>query len=221
MKELYTIGHSNHPIDKFLDLLTQQGITAIADVRSHPYSKYNPQFTYKSLKETLKKHDIAYVFLGNELGARTKELTCYRDGQVQYALLAQTKAFQDGIERLKKGIESYRVALMCAEKEPLNCHRMILITRHLRDEELIIQHILADSSVETQFEAERRLIETLKISQAQTTLSIEQQIELAYEEQSQKIAYRQKQAVQEDNEDYEQNSTVHDWLYEKNRADVF
>ncbi len=216
MKELYTIGHSNHPIETFLDLLEQHGITAVCDVRSHPYSKYNPQFACKSLKETLKKHDIAYVFLGNELGARPNDSSCYAEGKVQYALLAQTPAFKEGIDRLNKGMESYRIALMCAEKDPLNCHRMILICRHLRAEKLKIKHILADGLLESQREAEQRLIETL---------SVEQLLELAYDKQSQKkahIAPHQYQlTVREEDEDYEQDSTLHDWLREENAQAVF
>jgi uncharacterized protein (DUF488 family) len=221
MKELYTIGHSNHTIEKFLALLKQHDITALCDVRSHPYSKYNPQFTYKALKETLKKHNIAYVFLGNEWGGKPKDLSCYNEGKVQYARFIQTKAFEEGIRRLKKGIQSYRITLMCAEKEPLICHRMILIARYLRTDELNIQHILEDGRLETQHEAEQRLIEKLKIPQQD--LFLEQQIEQAYEMQSQQIASQnnQKRMVQEEDEDYEADSTVHDWLHEENGENVF
>jgi len=221
MKELYTIGHSNYTIEKFLALLKQHDINALCDVRSHPYSKYNPQFTYKALKETLKKYEIAYVFLGKELGAKPTDLSCYSEGKVQYTRLAQTKMFEDGMRRLKTGTQSYRITLMCAEKDPLNCHRMILITRYLRADKLKIQHILENGQLETQYEAEQRLIEKLKIPQQD--LFFEQQIEIAYEMQSHKIAYQnnQKLTVQEENEDYEPNSTVHDWLHEENGENVF
>jgi uncharacterized protein (DUF488 family) len=208
MKTLYTIGHSNHPIDKFLNLLNQHEITAICDVRSHPYSRYHLQFSYDALKSTLKAHNIAYVFLGKELGGKPDDLSCYHENQVQYARLSQTEAFKKGIERLNKGINAYRIALMCAEKEPLNCHRTILICRHLRADSLLIQHILEDGSLETQSEIEQRLIKMLP----QMNLLSEQPIEQAYDEQSQKIAYkndRLSRSIQEEQEDYEQHSNVH------------
>jgi hypothetical protein len=190
MKEIYTIGHSNHSIEKFLELLQKYGITAVCDVRSHPYSKYNPQFDYETLKQTLKKHDIAYVFLGKELGARSNDSTCYdSNGKVQYARLVQTSLFDEGIKRLNKGMGSHRIVLMCAEKDPLMCHRTILICRHLRADDLEIKHILETGYIETQQEAEQRLMEMLKISKQDLFASPEQLIERAYETQGEKIAY--------------------------------
>jgi uncharacterized protein (DUF488 family) len=222
MKTLYTIGHSNHPIDKFLNLLNQHEITAICDVRSHPYSRYHPQFSYDALKSTLKAHNIAYVFLGKELGGKPDDLSCYHENQVQYARVAETQAFKRGIERLNKGIDTYHIALMCAEKEPLNCHRTILICRHLRAESLLIQHILEDGSLETQSTIEQRLIAMLQIPQM--NLLNEQPIERAYDEQSQKIAYkndRLNRSVQEEEENYEQDSSVHNRFYEQDCEDAF
>jgi len=190
MKEIYTIGHSNHSIEHFVDLLKKHDITAIGDVRSHPYSKYNPQFSYEALKPELKKHNIAYVFLGKELGARSDDPSCYnQEGKVQYARMAQTENFKKGIERLNQGLESYRIAMMCAEKDPLMCHRTILIARQLRAENMLIQHILEDGNLETQTEAEQRLMDLLKQSKQDLFATPEQLIEQAYDMQSDKIAY--------------------------------
>lgn len=173
-----------------LELVTENIDTAIGDVRSHPYSKYSPQFSYEALKPELKKHNIAYVFLGKELGARTDNPSCYNhEGKVQYARMAQTENFKKGIERLNQGLESYRIAIMCAEKDPLMCHRTILIARHLRAEDMIIQHILEDGSLETQSEAEQRLMDLLNKSKQDLFATPEQVIEQAYDMQSYKIAY--------------------------------
>jgi len=185
MKTLYTIGHSNHAIEKFLDLLKTHGIEALCDVRSKPYSRFHPQFRYQQLKEVLQKHNIAYVFLGKELGAKPDDLSCYHDGKLQYARLAETEAFQAGMTRLKTDLASSRVALMCAEKEPLDCHRTILICRHLRDEDLIIKHILADGYLEDQHHAEQRLIDKFQIVQ---DLPFKERVQRAYDLQSQKLA---------------------------------
>src|SRR6266446_5531061 len=126
---VYTIGHSTHTIEKLIALLKDHGITALCDVRSQPYSRMNPQFNREPLKQALRDSGILYVFLGAELGARSEDKSCYRNGQVQYDLLARTDLFKRGIERVKDGAHRYRLALMCAEKEPLDCHRTILVSR--------------------------------------------------------------------------------------------
>ena len=144
---IFTIGHSTHPLDKFIRLLERHDITAICDVRSSPYSQFNPQFNQQELKAGLQERGIKYVFLGEELGARSDDPSCYRDGKVQYDLLAKTELFKRGLERVCKGSEEYRIALMCAEKDPLECHRTILVSRELNKEGLAVEHILADGHV--------------------------------------------------------------------------
>jgi uncharacterized protein (DUF488 family) len=161
---LYTIGHSNHPIEAFIGLLTSSGITAIADVRSRPYSRRNPQFNKERLATALAEHHIAYVFLGKELGARSDDPSCYEGGKVQYQRLAATPLFQSGIQRVLTGAEKYRVALMCAEKEPLDCHRALLVTRALEKAGASIEHILSDGSIEAQERTMSRLIDLVGLS---------------------------------------------------------
>jgi uncharacterized protein (DUF488 family) len=158
------VGHSNHPIEKFIGLLTANGISAIADVRSRPFSRRNPQFNKDRLAAQLAQHAIAYVFLGRELGARSEDPACYEDGRVQYARLAQASAFKAGIERVLSGAQKYRLALMCAEKEPLDCHRTLLVSCALHKLGVPIAHILADASVESQEQTMSRLIDMLGLS---------------------------------------------------------
>ena len=124
---LFTVGHSTHNIETFLSLLTINGVTAIADVRSSPYSRFSPQFTREALKQSLRLANVAYTFLGKELGARSDNPACYRGGKVQYDLLAQQPAFADGIARVNEGMARYTIALMCAEKDPIECHRALLV----------------------------------------------------------------------------------------------
>src|SRR6266508_1360483 len=112
---VYTIGHSTHSIERLIELLSRHEISVVCDVRSKPYSRMNPQFNREALKDVLRNAGIKYVFLGKELGARSEDKSCYRNGQVQYDLLAQTKLFQEGIKRIKEGAKDYRIALMCAE----------------------------------------------------------------------------------------------------------
>lgn len=146
---LMTIGHSNHDLDTLVGLLRQNGVTAVADVRSVPASQFAPHFNRKSLEPALQATGIKYVFLGGELGARTDDMSCYVDGRVQYGRLAQTRKFREGIERLAKGAVSERIAIMCTEGEPLNCHRTVLVSRVLVEGGATVQHIHGDGRVES------------------------------------------------------------------------
>ncbi len=120
MKEVFTIGHSNHTLENFLELLTEYKISAIGDVRSNPYSQYLPHFNKELLENALRNVNVDYVFLGSELGARRSENSCYIDGQAKYDRIAQLPAFRHGIERVLEGIERYIIALMCSE----SCHTL-------------------------------------------------------------------------------------------------
>jgi uncharacterized protein (DUF488 family) len=189
MGELYTIGHSTHSTERFIELLSIHSITAICDVRSNPYSKFNPQFNRETVQKELKQKGIAYVFLGKELGPRSDDPTCYVNGKVQYDRLAKTELFQQGLKRLKKGMESYRIAMMCAEKDPIGCHRTILVCRNLCENEIRIRHILEDGSIEENDDSVRRLMQTLKIQDTDLFRSREEIIQSAYDMQGKKMAY--------------------------------
>ncbi|MBW1699595.1 MAG: DUF488 domain-containing protein [Deltaproteobacteria bacterium] len=189
MYELYTIGHSNHTIERFFELLSIHSITAICDVRSSPYSKFNPQFNRETLRAELKRKSITYVFLGKELGPRSDDPACYVNGKVRYSALAKTDLFQQGLQRLRKGMKFYRIALMCAEKDPILCHRTILVCRQLRDSGVNIRHILDDGSIEEHPDSVRRLLRTLKLQDTNLFKSPDEIIEEAYDIQGEKIAY--------------------------------
>ena len=189
MTTLHTVGHSNHSIEKFIGLLTVNGITAIADVRSRPFSRRHPQFNKERLAAELARHGIAYVFLGKELGARSEDPSCYEGGKVQYPRLAATALFKAGIERVLEGAQKYRVALMCAEKEPLDCHRTLLVSRALEGRGASIAHILADGSVETQEHTWLRLIDLTGLSKEDLFHDQAELLARAFELREDKIAY--------------------------------
>ena len=192
---IHTIGHSNHPIDRFLGLLQPHGITAVADVRSTPYSRFNPQFRREKLQATLAGAGIQYVFLGEELGARSQDPTCYDpDGRVSYARLAKTDLFRRGIERLKTGMAEHRISLMCAEREPLECHRTILVARELTRDAVAVTHILGDGSLETHEHAMQRLAASLKLTDTDLFNNPADRVEQAYDLQAARIAYVKKGA---------------------------
>ena len=162
---IFTVGHSAHEVARFVDLLARHGVEAVADVRSMPYSRRHPQFNRETLRESLKASGIAYVFLGKELGARSTDPDCYENGRVQFRKLAATSLFRSGIKRVLDGSQQMRIALMCAEKDPLNCHRTILVARELVALGSKVNHILSDGDIETHEAAMNRLCKQLNIKQ--------------------------------------------------------
>jgi len=197
---VFTVGHSTQTVERFIGLLKQHGITAVADVRSRPYSRMNPQFNREDLKKKLREAKIKYVFLGRELGARSEDQSCYCNGQVQYDLLARTDLFQEGIERLKEGHLEFRIALMCAEKEPLDCHRTILVARELANAGIPVVHILYSGQAENHEDTIGRLIGMLRIPNSDMFREHSAVVSDAYERRGREIAYREEEPTVKDAE---------------------
>ncbi len=148
---IYTIGHSNHPLDKFLSLLSQHSIQVLVDVRSHPTSDYAKHFNQSNLNREALIAGIKYVYMGKELGGRP-ETSDYYDAKrhVRYDQVAQSLTFLQGIERLRQGIQQFRVALMCSEEDPADCHRRLLVGRVLAESGVEVAHIRADGTLQTE-----------------------------------------------------------------------
>lgn len=189
---VFTIGHSTHPIEHFVGLLQRHGIEWLADVRSTPFSRFNPQFNRASLSHSLASAGIRYEFLGEELGARSADPGCYENGRVSYSRLAATPLFRQGLERVRAAARTQRVALMCAEREPLDCHRTILITRELEREGEHVTHILADASLEENQHAMGRLIRQLRLPTDDLFGESPELVDAAYDAQAAKVAYAPK-----------------------------
>ena len=156
--ELYTIGHSNHSIEHFLALLRRHDIDAVADVRSRPYSRFVPHFGKERLAPRLEQEGLGYLFLGRELGGKPTKGETHRPAMTYQARVAQPE-FHEGIDRLLRSAEESRIALLCRERDPLDCHRFHLVCRYLRALRLDIRHILPGGEVELQPATERRLLE--------------------------------------------------------------
>ncbi len=153
---IFTVGHSNHSLEHFLQLLAGAEIDAIADVRSKPHSRWSPQFNKDALASALGKNGVAYVFLGKELGGRPDNSALLRNGKPDYDAMSRAESFHAGIERVIEGAKTHRIALMCAERDPLDCHRYLLIGRHLASRAIPVAHILANGDVEAQDKTEDR-----------------------------------------------------------------
>ena len=161
---VFTVGHSNHSPEAFLRLLLRHNVDQVVDVRSTPYSRYTPHFNHESLNGILENVGIGYTFLGEGLGGRPTDRLCYdANGRVLYNRIADTDPFDDGIRRIIRGADERRLALMCTEKEPLECHRTLLIARTLAERGVAVAHILADGSLENHDTTMDRLMDMLNL----------------------------------------------------------
>ena len=158
--QIFTIGHSNHSLDRFVRLLSDHGIERLVDVRTAPYSRYSPHFNRESLEAALRQHGIEYVYAGKYLGGRPSDPTCYRrrtlppDGsdylhEVDYPEVMKRDWFLRGIARLLALADERRTAIMCSEEDPAACHRHHLIATYLlaNHPDVEVQHIRADGTV--------------------------------------------------------------------------
>ena len=186
---VYTIGYSGRTLAELICLLREHAITAVADVRSQPRSKFNVDFNQDALRKALAAGGISYVFLGAELGARTPDEDCYVDGKVQYEMLAKTSAFRAGLDRLEIGRNNHTIALLCAEANPLICHRCILVSRQLTARGVPVRHILENGVAEEHAPTMRRLIQNLRIPELYPSWSEDQMRDLAYRIRGEQIAY--------------------------------
>ena len=184
-----TVGHSNHPLEKFVSLLKQHDVATLADVRSAPYSRFNPQFNRRALNSALQSHGIAYRFMGHALGGRPEDRSCYEEGRVRYDRLARTSLYREGIDRVVAAARDERIALMCAEREPLDCHRTLLVGRSLAERGVAVTHILADGALEPHADTMDRLLDSVKLPRGDLLHSKEELIEQALALKEGRIAY--------------------------------
>lgn len=182
---LYTIGHSNHSVEKFIKLLKSHGIMLVADVRSSPYSQYCPQFNKEIFSAKLQTESIGYIYLGGSLGGRSADF-------VDFKQMSNRREFKQAITYLLEVSAENCVALMCAEKDPIKCHRFTLVCRALKSEGLHIRHILEDGNIEEHSDAEERMAEMLNIQPTlfETGQPKDRIIEYAYEKQSKRIYHQ-------------------------------
>ena len=161
---ILTVGHSNHAADAFLQLLVRHGVDEVVDVRSAPYSRYASQFNHEALQNALEAIGIAYAYLGGELGGRPADRSSYdADGRARYDRVADSDEFDDGIRRVIRAADEGQVALLCTEKEPLECHRTLLVARNLVERGVAVGHILADGGLEPHDDAMSRLVQIHKL----------------------------------------------------------
>jgi uncharacterized protein (DUF488 family) len=194
-----TIGHSTLSYEAFLRLIRSAGVTAVADVRSAPYSRHLPHFNRDVLQGELKLDGVAYVFLGNELGGRPREPHYFCDGVADYERMAEAPSFKAGLGRVIAGAQSYRIALMCSEQNPLDCHRCLLVGRALKTRGMSVEHLLPSGELLSQFAIEHELLAMAGDDDMQNDLlsSPDDRLARAYRLRSKKAAYADRSSERE------------------------
>ena len=182
---VFTIGHSTHDPVRFVELLRRHHINILADVRSIPYSRWQPHFNREQLTETLENHGIEYLYLGQQLGGM--------DDDKRYCEMAQTKSFASGIQRVIDASQRKIITLMCSEKDPIDCHRALLVARSLVASGLVVEHIFNDGHLENHNETVKRLYEHLGHSENQLDLfddAAQDRNDALYKEQEARVRNR-------------------------------
>lgn len=195
MGHLFTIGYSGHDVSSFLKLVITSKIDVVCDVRSTPYSSYKPDFSRAALKSHLNQAGVKYKFLGDQLGARPKDRTCYVDGQAAYGRIMASRFFQEGLDRVRKGAKSLRLSLLCSERDPVECHRAVLVCRNLTDMHDAITHIHTDGRTESQSELDARLVAMFGLTPPpllEAEGDWQAAVSSAYSKQGDAIAYRER-----------------------------
>jgi uncharacterized protein (DUF488 family) len=192
--DLFSIGHSNIPADRFLVLLRTAGVTVVADVRSIPASRHFPWFSKKNLVANLELAGTNYLPMGEALGGRPRDSRLYRDGVADYEAMAADPQYQAGIQRLIEAAAHATVCIMCAEREPLDCHRCLLVARSLAERGLKVGHILHDGTIEPHAATEQRL---LKLEQPEQDCDLfasgqHERLAAAYRRRAHAAAFRRK-----------------------------
>lgn len=187
--EIYTIGHSTRTLESFISLLKHWNITGLADVRSSPWSRFNPHFNRPELKRSLGLRQIDYRFFGRQLGGRPDFPQLYRDGVANYEAMAETAIFHEGLDLVTAGAEKHRLALMCSEHDPLECHRCLLVGRALSERGYSMRHILSHEEAQTQKDIEGRILKLTGNDQHDLLCRVENPVVEAYREWSKRVAY--------------------------------
>lgn len=187
--EIYTIGHSTRTLEAFISLLKHWAITGLVDVRSSPWSRFNPHFNRSDLKLSLGSQQIEYRFFGRQLGGRPDFPQLYRDGVANYEAMAQTPSFHEGLNMVAAGAEKHSLALMCSEHDPLDCHRCLLVGRALSERGYSVRHVLSHEEAQSQVDIEARILKLTGNNQHDFLHQAENPLVMAYREWGRRVAY--------------------------------
>lgn len=196
MKEIYTIGYSGFKIEDFINTLKKYNINSVIDVRSNPHSQFYVDYNKENLENTLKTNKIIYRNYKDEFGARQEDKSFYTNGCLNFKAFSQSKIFQSGLKKIINAMPlGYTFVLMCSEKEPIRCHRNIMVARVFFEQGYEVKNILSDGTYVTQDEIEKELVNIYYPNREQLSLLSEpltwnEMVENCYKLQNHKIGYR-------------------------------
>lgn len=193
--DLFTIGHSNIAAERFVGLLHDAGVEAVADVRSVPASRFCPWFSAKNLTPLLAGAKIDYLFVGDELGGRPRDPSLYCDGVADYEAMARRPGFQTALDRLLDKAGQQRLCLMCSERDPLDCHRCLLVARALAVRDVTVGHILHDGAIRPHAAIEQRLLDLAGEDSDLFATGQDERLAAAYRRRARAVAYRLKSEI--------------------------
>lgn len=196
-KVILSVGHSQHKTEYFIKMLKDHQVNYVLDVRSVPYSRFASDYNRENIKRLLLSRGIQYSFMGDFFGARPADKGLYSaEGYLDFEKVKRSSRFLEGFENVLKGMkQGNRIAFMCTEKDPINCHRAILVTRAFADAGIRVEHIMADNTVQTQEDLDRRLLDKYFPDRGQLSLfefenrSEKEYLKLAYEKRNKEIGY--------------------------------
>lgn len=192
--QIFSVGHSTHSLADFVELLNSAKITAIADVRSSPWSRYNPQFNRSELKASLRSTGIDYRFYGKQLGGRPTKPSLFHGSVADYEAMAITHEFVEGLDMVLAGAAKHRLALMCSEHDPLDCHRCLLVSRVLAERGMAIGHILSNGEIISQNQIEQKLLAMSGRDKEDFFVPRTERLKAAYRDRSLKVAYTERES---------------------------
>ncbi len=195
--QLYTVGHSTYPVEHFLELLRKFNVQYIIDVRSTPYSRFASQYNSDALSAVLKKNGIEYFHMGKFFGARQEDKQYYPNNYLDFEMFRQSDLFKKGMLNIENGLEKYNIALMCTEKNPIDCHRAIMVARGFELDGIDVKHILHDGSEISQYQLNQQLLDMFFPDRNQLSLfdighekTDEEYLTEAYRIRNKEIGYR-------------------------------
>ena len=216
---LYTVGYTSFPSpEELAEVLRGYGIRALVDVRSTPYSAHYEQYNKENIRRVLSKAGISYGNMALAFGARQDNPAFYKNGRLDFETFARSDRFQRGKRRLEDGIDNgYAPVLMCAEKNPITCHRAILVARAFRDAGYHVIHILPDGETKTHEALEQELLDLYfpdrnQLSVFDKPMDEKERLRQAYEKQNDKIGFREENLS---------NDRLHHRIYEEDGGAVF
>ena len=198
---IFTIGYSGFTVNEFINTLKNNGVSVVIDVRSLPYSQYYASYNRENISKLLENNKIYYRNYISEFGARQENRNYYPHGYLDFEMFSKSEQFLSGVRKLEKSMQqNYTIALMCSEKDPMMCHRTIMVARTFHLSGYKVVHLLPNGKIMSQTDVEERLLDKYfpdrgQICMFSENLSMQEYVTEAYKRQNMSIGYTIEEGV--------------------------